>query len=219
VAEGSQTLERGLRVLRVLAEHPDGLSVTQLATALGTNRAGVYRLLGPLLDARLVTRDEAGRHVLGAGLIELASRVRPRLQEAAAAELRPLADQLKATTALTVRDGDEAVVTAVAEPRSTDMHIAYRLGLRHPLTRGAAGLAILAASEATPGERPEIAQARDRGWAATSGEILPGAHGVAAPVGRVASVSAVWVGERDDLATVAEAVRAAAVRIMDAASA
>ena len=219
VAEGSQTLERGLRILRVLADHPDGLSVTQLAAELRTNRAGVYRLVGPLLDARLIARDQSGRHTLGAGLVELASRVRPRLQEAAQRELRPLADELKATTALTVRDGDEAVVTAVAEPRSTDMHIAYRLGLRHPLTRGAAGLAILAASAATEGERPEVQQARERGWAATTGEILPGAHGVAVPVGPDASISAVWIGDREDERRVVEAVRATAVRIVDAASA
>ncbi|MEA2293225.1 MAG: hypothetical protein QOE86_864 [Solirubrobacteraceae bacterium] len=218
MAPGSQTLERGLRVLHVLAAHPDGLSVTALAAELGTNRAGVYRLLGPLIDARLVARDAAGRHTLGAGLIELASRVRPRLQEAAAAELRPLADALRATTALTVRDGDEAVVTAVAEPRSTDMHIAYRLGLRHPLTSGAAGLAILAANDAAAGERPEVAQARERGWAATTGEILPGAHGVAAPVGPAASISAVWVGPREDEPAIVAAVREAAVRIVDAAS-
>src|SRR5688572_6739523 len=119
MANGSQTLERGLRVLRVLAGHPDGLSVTDLATALGTNRAGIYRLLGPLIEQRLVTRAPDGRHTLGAGLVELASLVHPRLQEAAAVELRPLADELRATTALTIRDGDEAVVTAVAEPRST----------------------------------------------------------------------------------------------------
>jgi DNA-binding IclR family transcriptional regulator len=215
---GSQTLERGLRVLRVLAEHPDGLSVTDLAAALETNRAGVYRLLAPLLDARLVARDGSGRHTLGAGLIELASRVRPRLQEAAAAELRPLADRLKATTALTVRDGDEAVVTAVAEPRSTDMHIAYRLGLRHPLARGAAGLAILAANAPAAGERPEVATTRERGWAETTGEILPGAHGVAAALGTTASISAVWVGPRDDVAEIVTAVRETAVRIVDAAS-
>jgi DNA-binding IclR family transcriptional regulator len=195
---GSQTLERGLRVLRVLADHPDGLSVTDLAAALETNRAGVYRLLGPLLEQRLVARGEDGRHRLGAGLVELASQVRPRLQEAAARELRPLADALRATTALTVRDGD---------------------GLRHPLDRGAAGLAILAGGPALPGERLEVAAARDRGWAATAGEILPGAHGVAAPVGPAASISAVWVGPRDDEATVAEAVMRTAVRIVDAASA
>lgn len=218
VAPGSQTLDRGLRVLRVLADHPAGLSVTDLAAALQTNRAGVYRLLGPLVEQRLVSRGAEGRHALGPGLIELASRVRPRLQEAAAAELRPLADTLRATTALTIRDGDEAVVAAVAEPRSTDMHIAYRLGLRHPLDRGAAGLAILAAAGPTPGERPEVAEARRRGWAATSGEILPGAHGVAAPVGRDASISAVWVGPRPH-ADVADAVTQAAVRIVDALSA
>jgi DNA-binding IclR family transcriptional regulator len=198
--------------LAVLAQHPDGLSVTELAAALATNRAGVYRLLGPLVDARLVSRGADGRHTLGLGLVELAARVRPRLQELAAAELRPLADELGATTALTVRDGDEAVVAAVAEPRSTDMHIAYRLGLRHALDRGAAGLAILAAAPPEAAERPEVAAARERGWVATTGEILPGAHGVAAPVGAEASISAVWVGPRDD-AAVAERVLAVARRI------
>ena len=216
MANGSQTLERALRILRVLAEHPDGLSVTELAAALATNRAGVYRLLGPLVTQRLVSRGDDGRHALGPGLVELASRVRPRLQEVAAAELRPLADALRATTALTVRDGDEAVVTAVAEPRSTDLHMTYRLGLRHPLDRGAAGIAILAAAPPVAGERPEVAAARERGWAATSGEIAPGAHGVAAPVGTVASVSAVWVGRRADLDDVAAAVATAARRITEA---
>ncbi len=70
-ANHSLTLERGLRVLRVLAEHPDGLSVSALAAEMETHRAGIYRLLGPLVDQRLVVRDADGRHTLGVGLIEL----------------------------------------------------------------------------------------------------------------------------------------------------
>jgi DNA-binding IclR family transcriptional regulator len=107
-----------------------------------------------------------------------------------------------ATTALTVRDGAEAVVAAVVEPTRTDMHIAYRPGLRHPIDRAAPGLAILAAGPPLPGERPEVARARAQGWAVTSGELLPGATGIAAPVvvpGREteASISAVWIPPRD----------------------
>jgi DNA-binding IclR family transcriptional regulator len=129
-------------------------------------------------------------------------------------ELRGLADETRATTALTIRDGDEAVVAAVVEPRSTDMHIAYRPGLRHPIDVAAPGLAILAAGPQLPGERPEVGLARRRGWAQSSGELLPGATGVAAPIltpGREteASISAVWVDPRDPGDMAGPVVRAA----------
>lgn len=210
----SQTLERGLRVLRLLAHHPDGLTVTELADELSTHRTGIYRLLGPLTEERLVVRGAGGRHTLGLGLLELASAVRSRLQEVAVRELRVLADELHATTALTIRDGAEAVVAAVVEPSGTAMHIAYRPGLRHPVDRAAPGLAILAGDTALPGERPEVGVARERGWALSTGEILPGATGVAAPIvvpGRPtdASISAVWVDPRDPAEMAAPVVRAA----------
>lgn len=215
-ADRSITLERGLRILAVLAEHPNGLSVSEVAGALGTHRAGIYRLLKPLLDERLVHRDEEGRHTLGVGLIELASHVRPQLQIIAIPELQRLADNLKATTALTLRDGSEAVVAAVVEPRSTDMHVAYRTGLRHPLDVAASGLAILAGSRPQSGEREEVQDARRRGWSRSAGELLVGVTGVAAPIiiGRQdapASISAVWIEPRDD--------EAAAMQVMQSADA
>lgn len=213
-SSGSQTLERGLRVLKVLAEHSDGLSVSELAEAMRTHRAGIYRLLGPLSDERLVVRGLDGRYTLGLGLLELASNVRPRLQEAATRELRSLADELQATTALTVRDGDEAVVLAVVEPRGTTWHLAYRPGLRHGLSVAAPGLAILAAGPPIPGERPEIAIVRERGYACTTGELLAGATGVAAPVAvsgqeTGASISAVWIERRDEAEAGAAVIRSA----------
>jgi DNA-binding IclR family transcriptional regulator len=205
-------------VLRVLADHPDGLSVSELAGALDTHRAGIYRLLGPLVDQRLAVRGEDGRYVLGAGLIELASRVRPRLQEVAIPELRRLADALGATTALTVRDGEEAVVAAVVEPRNTDMHIAYRTGLRHRLDQAASGIALLAGLPPRPGEREQISTARARGWSQSTSELLPGGvTGVGAPIvvsGHEceAAVTAVWADDRDP-AGAAEAVMQSAQAI------
>ena len=203
--ERSLTLERGLRVLRVLGDHPDGLTVSQLAEELGTHRAGIYRMLVPLADERYVIKGPDGRHTLGVGLLELASRVRPQLQEIAVPELRRLADDLRATTALTIRDGEEAVTAAVVEPRSTDMHIAYRTGLRHPIDVAASGMAILAGCAPRAGERKEVREARRRGYARSSGELLIGATGVAAPIvigdrDPEASISAVWVDSRDDQA-------------------
>jgi DNA-binding IclR family transcriptional regulator len=204
----SLTLARGLAVLGVLAEHPDGLSVSEIAALLDTHRAGIYRLLRPLVEARLVHRDDDGRHTLGVGLIELASNVRTRLQEAALPELQRLADELRATTALTLRDRDDAVVAAVVEPRSTSLHIAYRIGLRHPLTVAASGLAILAGNPPRPGERPEVTAGRASGWVRTRGELLAGATGIAAPI-------PVWIDDRDE-GPVAQRLLATAAAIASA---
>jgi DNA-binding IclR family transcriptional regulator len=198
VATSSLTLERGLVVLRVLSEHPEGMTVSELAGALGTHRAGIYRLLGPHLSERLVRRRE-DRYLLGTGLVELASRVQPRLQEVAGPLLQALADQLTVTAALTVRDGeDAAVVLDVRSPRSADLHITYRPGLRHPVAVAASGIAILAGGPARASERAEVTRARARGWSRSEGELLPGVTGVAAPTGDSAAVSAVWIGERDE---------------------
>jgi DNA-binding IclR family transcriptional regulator len=197
-ATHSLTLDRGLRALYALLGQPDGMSVAELADALDTHRAAIYRLLAPLTEHRVVRRLADGRYVLGAGLIELASGVQSRLQEEADPILRALADQLGATTALTVRDGRDAVVAIVIAPRDQLVHLTYRTGMRHPLSTGAPGLALLAALPQRPGEPAEVAQARERGWARSTGQLLPGATGVAAPIlspanEAVAAISAVWI--------------------------
>jgi len=199
----SITLDRGLRLLDLLADHPSGLSVSEIAKALGTHRAGVYRLLGPLADHQLVARDASGRFILWFGLVTLASRVSGHLRDMAMPILRQLADELQATAALTLRDGNDAVVATVVEPRGTQLHLAYGAGVRHPLDTAASGLAILAGSAPVPGERAEVREGRQRGWTLSTGELLQGATGVGAPVRpdtrceAQAAISLVWVAPRD----------------------
>lgn len=165
--ETSQTLDRGLQLLMLLGEQDDGYTVTQLATALGVARPVVYRLLATLEQRHLATRSRDGRVHLGLGVLALAGRVQPLLREVATPLLRRLADQVGATAHLTVADGDEALAVVVVEPQWTQLHVAYRVGSRHPLERGAAGRAILALRAGR--EAP----------VASDGELQPGAHGVA----------------------------------------
>jgi DNA-binding IclR family transcriptional regulator len=168
--ESAQTLDRGLRLLRLVAETPGGLTVTEAANRLGVGRAVVYRLVGPLTDHGMLRRDESGRLRLGLGVLRLAQRAQPLLADAALPALRKLAEQVGATAHLTVAEGSEGVAVAVVEPSWTSLHVAYRTGSRHPLDRGAAGRAILAG------------RAGATGPVASSGELQPGAYGVAAPV-------------------------------------
>ncbi|MBA3293891.1 MAG: helix-turn-helix domain-containing protein [Geodermatophilaceae bacterium] len=187
-AETSQSLERGLRLLRLLADAPSPMTVTALADALQTHRPVVYRLITALARQGMVHRDADGRWRLGLGVLHLAQRLHPLLRDAAAGPLRRLAEDVGATAHLTIADGEEALAVAVIEPSWTDYHVAYRVGSRHPLDRGAAGLAILALGAAT-----------EPGYQATSGELQPGAHGIAAPVTGVsdlrASVGVITLGE------------------------
>jgi len=81
--ETSQTLDRGLRVLEVLAATPRGLTVSELAAQIGVNRTVVYRLVSTLLQRGLVRRDVAGRLYVGLGLLSLARGLEPVLRDLA----------------------------------------------------------------------------------------------------------------------------------------
>jgi DNA-binding IclR family transcriptional regulator len=205
--ETAQTLDRGLRLLYLVADTPEGLTVTEAADRLGVGRAVVYRLVGALTSHGLVRRDGAGRLRLGAGVLHLARRAHPLVIEAALPALRRLAEEVGATAHLTIAEGTEAVALAVVEPSWTAFHVAYRAGSRHPLARGAAGRAIVAGRSGSPDP------------VTTVGELQAGAFGVAAPVlgvdGLEASVGVVAL-EALDLADVGPQVAAAAAAVAGA---
>ena len=180
--ETAQTLDRGIRLLEVLAHYPGGLTIQELAQQLELHRTITYRLLNTLAAHRLVSRINDGRYCLGTGLVELARHVTPRLQEVALPELSRLAEELGATACLTILDGNEAVVLNTIAPKTSPMHLAYRSGYRHALDLGASGIAILAGRTPLPTERAEITLARQRGYAVSYGEIQQGASGIAAPI-------------------------------------
>ncbi len=200
--ETSQTLDRGLRALEVLAAAPAGLSISALAAEVGVDRTVAYRLVTTLEQHGLVRRDGAGHLQVGLGILPLARGVQPVLRELALPVLRALAEELGTTAHLTVTDGAEALAVAVVEPSWTDFHVAYRVGARHPLERGAAGRAIL------------LGRAGGADWVESVGELQAGASGLAAPVlgvdGLQASVGIVTLGHLDAGAVGARVVAAAA---------
>ena len=119
-AETSQTLDRGLRVLELLAEAPGGLSINELAAAVGVNRTVVYRLVATLEQHNLARRDSSGRVQGGIGALLLARGVQPMLRDLAGPTLRTLAEAVGATAHLTVAEGGEGLAIAVVEPSWTD---------------------------------------------------------------------------------------------------
>ena len=221
VSEGSQTLERGLAVLRELGRHPEGLTTSEVATSCGLHRSITNRLLVSLVRTGFASRQPDGRYTVGPSVHDLVDGSRPQLRAVAEPVLHRLARLVDATASLVEVVGDHAVTTVVAEPPSDGPRFSYRLGNRDPLERGAGGLAALASGPPTTGEPDRVAATRAAGHITTHGELNAGAHGAAAPVpgwGRLAAIVVV-TSDRQAAESAVPALLSAAQEIVAAGSA
>lgn len=187
---GSQTLDRGLRALEVLADASAPLSIAELSAALEIHRSNAYRLLRTLEERRFVVRDDAGLIRLGPRIAALAHGVAPELHLAATPALTELAQDLGMTAFLTVLDGEHIITLASIEPANVDASIARNPGVRHPWDRGAPARAIesslspaeRAAAFGEPAHSEAALEARRLGYAISSSEVIDGVTSVAVPL-------------------------------------
>ncbi len=215
-----QTLDRGIAALDIVSEHAGGVAMPELATALGVHKAIAYRIVATLEARGMVVRGADGRVRLGGGLMALAGRFEPQFRAAAEPELRRLAARTRAAAFIAIAQGDACVPIMVEQADHGVLQVSYRLGTRHPLSRGASGLAILAGRAPQPDEAEAVSRARAQGYSITRGELQRGAVGVAAPVltpetPRTALEPCVGVVAMEDLDVpqAAEAVCAVAIRL------
>ena len=215
-----QTLDRGLQALTIISQQEGGLSVADLAVQLGVHRAITYRLVKTLEVHSLLVRGADGQFFLGAGLLMLAARFEPQLRSIAHPLLYELAQETRAASFLSMAQGQECVAIMVAEPEGGVLRVTYRVGSRHPLSLGAAGIAILAGRPEHPGEPDAVREARRNGFSLTRSHLQRGAVGVASPVqgeasgqlGFEASLGVVALGDLD-IARATAAVVACARRL------
>jgi DNA-binding IclR family transcriptional regulator len=176
-----QTLDRGIALLKIVADHAGPVSLAALSAEMGLHRSIVYRLLCTLQDHRMVTHTDGG-YDLGTGAVSLGRRVMSPVQDIVKPEVAKLASRTGLTAFFAVRDGEEAVTLVSVEVESSRTRAVYFPGVRHPLGLGAPGIAMLSAEPARPGERSEVAEARHRGYAMTRGEVVRNLATIAAPV-------------------------------------
>jgi DNA-binding IclR family transcriptional regulator len=223
----SQTLSRGIRILEILADAREPLSIDELAQRLGVHRSVAYRLLRTLEHHRLTVRDPRGRITLGARLAALAAGVAHDLQAEALPELTSAANELAMTCFLAVLDADEIVTLTSVEPRHAVASVAQRPGTRHPMGIGAPGKAILASRPTSDwpettdaARRAELEEIRRRGWAISHDEVIPGVRSTAVPLrlpsGQPAALAVVYVSSPHPDDEIAERLTAASTSIREA---
>ena len=192
---GAQTLDRGLRVLWHLAELPDGASLVELSRSLGINRTALHRMLETFVAHDLVRRDAAKRFHLSYGLVELAAAVDSDLHTLAYPFMTELAEATGSTVHLMIPISESEVqAVVVVEPRFAAVHLAFRTGQRHAITRGSGGVAILAGRPPSTDDLPQVREARERGYAVTHEEIIPGVTGISVPVRTPAAMTEASIG-------------------------
>lgn len=179
----STTLDRSILLLFELAENPEGLTVSELARRLETQRAPLYRQLRSLVNGRLIRRTEDKAYQLGLGVLELARAFSTPINEKARPILQDLADELGFTAHLSLAEGEALVLVASATPTSPGMHLTTRTGYTFSDDMSAPRAAMLA-SKAPSGNEPEVvANTRARGYVSTRETwSRPGLFGISVPI-------------------------------------
>lgn len=210
MAEELQTIagvERALDVLDLFAgDGVKDLGVTEIADRLDLSKAVVHRILSTFRVKGYVDYDEDDRRYrLGPRILTLGLSYLDRLdvRETARATMRELVEETNETATMSVRAGWSRVyVDQITPPR--DIKMVVQLGSAHPLHAGASSKAMLAflpdemqdaylalgdlekvTDETVTSKRAlrkELADIRQRGFAASVGERQSGAGSVAAPI-------------------------------------
>ncbi len=116
---GVQVVQRTAAILRALAEHPEGLSLSQIATRVGLARSTVHRLVAALQRERFVMSvSPNGKVRLGPGLASLAVAADRDLVHDLHPFLVRLSRHINETVDLGVLVGDQVLfIDHVAAPR------------------------------------------------------------------------------------------------------
>jgi DNA-binding IclR family transcriptional regulator len=136
-----QVIERMMRLLDALAGHSAPVNLKQLATQTGLHPSTAHRILGVMVENRLVDRVEPGTYRLGIRLLELGNLVKSRIsvRQEALPYMQRLQQQLGETVNLSVRRDDEVVYVERTSTGNSMMRVVHIIGARAPLHITAVG--------------------------------------------------------------------------------
>ena len=195
-----QSLARGLKILELLSQAQDGVSITGLAEILGVDKGSASRLVATLVQYGYAEKDEKTRRfLLGAQVVSLSRSLLTRLplREAAKPYLRQLMEQTGECAHLAVpAQGKVLYIDQVESPAT--LRVNAQVGTMNPLHCTALGKVILAFGDVEPPSalesftphtlttlsqlRENLKQIQKRGFAVDDEEFDLGVRCIAAPV-------------------------------------
>jgi DNA-binding IclR family transcriptional regulator len=212
-------LDRALAILELLAQHPDGLSMIEIAGILEFPNNSVYRITSTLFDHGYLHRDEHSkrfsltRKLLALGYAALSEK---NVIEMSMDIMRQLRDTTKETVLLATLLS-EAMVVMEQVPGTHPFKFMVDAGSRIELHSSAPGKAMLAFLPQSEREeilgrmkmprfnertitqksrfRKELKRVQAQGYAVDHGEELEGVHCVGAPIfnERGYPIATIWI--------------------------
>jgi DNA-binding IclR family transcriptional regulator len=141
---GVQVIARAARILRVLEERPEGLTLAEIARQVGLARSTVQRILTALANEDFVVEAQPGRGArIGPGLARIAASLASNLTEILHARLVALRDEFGETVDLSILSGASAVFIDQIPGRHRLVALSG-VGQRFPLHCTANGKAMIA---------------------------------------------------------------------------
>jgi len=130
-----------MKLLDVLAHHPDPAPLKQIAHETGLHPSTAHRILGAMAQSGFVERGEGGTYRLGIRLLELGSLVKSRisLRETAMPAMLKLHAATGESVNLGIRDGDEIVYVDRTSSGRSAVRVVHIVGARAPLHTTATG--------------------------------------------------------------------------------
>ena len=137
--------DRVLAVLVELAQHPDGVTLEDLARTLDSSKPTVHRALSSLRKAALAEQTGRGVYALGDEFLRLAFRHYEARPETARLEplMRELAVEYGETIHYAVLEGTDVVYRAKIDPPQGAVKLTSTVGGRNPAYRTAVGKLLL----------------------------------------------------------------------------
>jgi DNA-binding IclR family transcriptional regulator len=198
---GAQAIRRAIDIVRLIAQiQRSGASLSRVARVSGLTTSTTFRILRSLTEERLLRYDHSDRcYYVGPLAFELglAASAQAQSQMSWGNAVNRIARETRLTTYLMARSNRDAVCLLCVQGSMAVRAMPVEVGQRLPLGVGAGSLAILAtledaeiqrivfAREATPDEKEKaqgilkrVALARQRGFAISSGTVVPGVTGV-----------------------------------------
>ena len=226
--------DRVLAVLLELAEHPNGITLDELAKRLDSAKPTVHRALASLRRAGLANQSARGVYELGDEFMRLAFRHQDARPETARIEplLRELAATYGETAHYAILDGHDIVYRAKVDPPAGAMRLTSTVGGRNKSHSTAVGKLLLSYELTTAaqlaewiGDEPlarltdttivdpglflaELQATRERGYGADDQENEVGVNCVAVSVegGRLGAISVSGIAHRRGLASLVAVV-------------
>lgn len=194
MAEGLSSLDAALGLLKLLSRQKGPVGLSEIAREAGMPVSKAHRYMASFVGAGLVSQaGRSGKYDLGPEAVALgvAGMARMELVNRTADALPELVEETGLTALLSVW-GNAGVVVVRWERAAHFVVTTLGLGTVMPLRHSASGRAFLGwAPEAVIARRLAEeggdttglrAQVRDAGYAAVSGELIPGLAAIAAPV-------------------------------------